>query len=350
MLFKDREFIETKEGLIFCVVGYLHPRDRVIAYLKYLPSAEGRWVSGSQHYRRAMRYYSASEVFRNVKWLEEHYPHYVFNSRILGFKISAIPKKCIRRHYTPNRRLREILVYGPKDALEEKALSLVELLSERSGVPKDAFGLTGSILLKIHNPTFSDIDLVVYGRENSLSVKDALLTLYDEPRSGLTRLRGSTLEQWCLEKAQAYPVSTTEAARIYSRKWSYALYKGTAFSIHPIRLDQEVDAVYGAERFKGLGFAHVKARVERVIEDLYTPYTYSISQVKVEEGEQKWRISKIVSYEGFYGGVIYEGEDIDAYGKVEEVRCFHGEKYLRLVVGSPEANGKDYLKPLNLRD
>ncbi|MEM2882988.1 MAG: hypothetical protein QXJ86_00970 [Nitrososphaerales archaeon] len=350
MQYKDREFIETKEGLIFCVVGYAHPKDRVIAYLKYLPSADGKWGSGSMRYSRAMKYYSASEVVKNIRWLEEHYPQYVFNSRVMGFKISAIPKKYILRHYKPNSRLSEIITKGPNDTLEEKTLNLVNLLSERSGVPKDAFGLTGSILLKIHNPSFSDIDLVVYGRENSLKVRDALLTLYNEPQSGLTRLQGSDLERWCAEKAQAYPISASEAAYIYSRKWGYALYKGTTFSIHPIRLDGEVDFVYGSERFRGLGFARIRACVEHVVEDLYTPYTYQVSSVRVEEGERNWEISKVSSYEGFYGSIAYEGEDIVAYGKVEEVNRKTGEKYLRLVIGSPEANGKDYLKPVRLKN
>jgi predicted nucleotidyltransferase len=348
LLFKDREFIESKEGLIFCVVGYVHPRDRVIAYLKYLPSAEGKWSSGSKHYSRAMKYYSASEVVRNVDWLKKHYPHYVFHSKVFGFKISAVPKQYILRHYIPQKRLEEIIKKGPEDALEQKVLDLVDLLSERSGVPKSYFGVTGSILLKIHNPSFSDIDLVVYGREQSLKVKNAVLSLYDEFSSGLTRLKGATLEKWCLEKAEAYPVSVSEAAAIYGRRWNYALYKGTAFSIHPTRLDQEVESRYGSERFRGLGFARIRARVKKVVEALYTPYIYALSDVKVEEGDLSWRVSEVVSYEGFYGGLAQEGEEVIAYGKVEEVKSSSSKDRLRLLIGSPEAGGRDFLKPLNL--
>jgi predicted nucleotidyltransferase len=348
LLFKDREFIETKEGLIFCVVGYLHPRDRVIAYLKYLPSAEGKWFSGSRHYSRTMRYYSAAEVVRNVGWLKKHYSHYVFHSKVLGFKISAVPKRYIVRHYIPQKRLEEIVEKGPEDALEEKVLELVDLLSERAGVPKSFFGVTGSILLKIHNPSFSDIDLVVYGREQSLRVKAALLSLYEEGSSDLTRLQGAALEKWCLEKAEAYPVSTREAAAIYARRWNYALYKGTAFSIHSTRLDEEVESKYGSERFRGLGFARIRARVKEVLEDLYTPYVYALSEVEVEEGDPSWRVSEAVSYEGFYGGIAQKGEEVVAYGKVEEVKSSSGGYHLRLLIGSPEAGGRDFLKPLNL--
>lgn len=330
------------------MVGYEHPRDRVIAYLKYLPSEEGRWSSGSTHYTRAMRYYSASEVVRNVGWLEKHYPHYVFYSKVLGFKISAVPKACILKHYIPQKRLEEVVKGGPKDVLEQKVLELVDLLSERSDVPKRFFGVTGSILLNLHNPKFSDIDLVVYGREQSLSVKDAVLSLYEERSSGLTRLQGAALEKWCSEKAEAYPVSLSEAAAIYGRRWNYALYKGAAFSIHPTRLDQEVESRYGSKRFKGLGFTRIRARVKKVVEALYTPYIYELSDVKVEEGDPSWRVSEAVSYEGFYGGIAREGEEIIAYGKVEEVRSHSGADRLRLLIGSTEAGGRDFLKPLDL--
>ena len=43
---KDRDFVETVESFLFCVVGYLHPPDKVTAYLKYVPDTEGKWRKG----------------------------------------------------------------------------------------------------------------------------------------------------------------------------------------------------------------------------------------------------------------------------------------------------------------
>ena len=40
---KDRDFVETADGLIWCSVGYLHPHDRYTAYLKYTPAETRRW-------------------------------------------------------------------------------------------------------------------------------------------------------------------------------------------------------------------------------------------------------------------------------------------------------------------
>ena len=59
---KDKDFIETIEGLLFCVVGYLHPPDRYTAYLKYVPSEGGKWKRGETRYARVLPYYHVSQV------------------------------------------------------------------------------------------------------------------------------------------------------------------------------------------------------------------------------------------------------------------------------------------------
>ncbi len=33
----EGDFIETKDGIIFDVKGFLHPVDRTVAYIRYLP-------------------------------------------------------------------------------------------------------------------------------------------------------------------------------------------------------------------------------------------------------------------------------------------------------------------------
>jgi len=49
---KDKDFVETKECLFFCVVGYLHPPDAFTAYLKYRPEAGGRWQRAARSFHR----------------------------------------------------------------------------------------------------------------------------------------------------------------------------------------------------------------------------------------------------------------------------------------------------------
>ena len=58
-------------------------------------------------------------------------------------------------------------------------------------------------------------------------------------------------------------------------------------------------------------------------------------------------IFEVTTYEGLYGGLAEKDERILAYGKLEEVHDLkRGEKYHRVLIGSREAEGRDYIKPL----
>src|SRR5262249_61438269 len=71
---KERDFLETSEGLLFWVVGYLHPPGRSVAYLKYTPAGAGKWARGDVAYRRELPYYHVRHVRRKLEWLEAAAP------------------------------------------------------------------------------------------------------------------------------------------------------------------------------------------------------------------------------------------------------------------------------------
>ncbi|MEM2606995.1 MAG: hypothetical protein QW101_08105, partial [Ignisphaera sp.] len=163
--FRDRDFIETIEGMIFCVIGNVHPKNSVVAYLKYVPYAESsirvKWSRDGVMYGRVLPFYSAIGVQSVIEYLKRNYPHYVVYDEYRNIELIEVEKRWIKKHYRPEERLNEIL-NEPKDSLEQMAKELVTKLSEESGVSLKYFGITGSILLNIHNPSISDIDIVVY--------------------------------------------------------------------------------------------------------------------------------------------------------------------------------------------
>ena len=58
-------------------------------------------------------------------------------------------------------------------------------------------------------------------------------------------------------------------------------------------------------------------------------------------------VDEVVSYESLYAGLAENGEKIQAKGKLEHVvnnRTKHN--YYRVLVGSPEGKGKEYMKLL----
>jgi predicted nucleotidyltransferase len=56
-------------------------------------------------------------------------------------------------------------------------------------------------------------------------------------------------------------------------------------------------------------------------------------------------VTEVVSYEGLYDGLARNGETIQAKGKLEKVveKGTRHEHY-RVLVGSPEGKGKEYIK------
>ncbi len=349
--FADRDFLETLEGLMFCVIGNIHPPDRVIAYLKYVPGYDAghrvKWSKRGTLYGRILPYYSAEGVGRVMEFLEKMYPDYITYDRVLGFKLIEVPKNKIKKHYRPEERLAEIL-RSPADLLEEEVIEIVSILSEKSGVPPTSMGISGSILLKIHNVEFSDIDLIVYGRRESLKVKDALLELYSDPKSGFEMASGSILEKWAENIVKIHPLTLSEARMLYGRdKWNRALFRGRQFSVHPVKREDEVTENYGDRVFRGIGMVKAVARVVDSSDSIFLPATYLVDYVKVVEGPSSRNIVEVTSYEGLYCDLASPGEKILVYGKLEHVRDIRrGEEYHRIVVGSFEAGGRDYIKPL----
>jgi hypothetical protein len=350
--FRDRDFVESVEGLIFCVIGNVHPRDRVVAYLKYVPglysSIRVKWSREGMMYDRILPFYSATGVRNTFDFLKKHYPHYIVFDRYRSIELIEVPKDRIKIHYKPEERLKEILK-EPRDELEALAKEIVEKLSHESGVPLNFFGITGSILLRIHNPLISDIDLVVYGKENAYRVKEALIKLFEDVESSFSRPKGEVLESWAQDIIKIHPLTLDETRLLYGKyKWNRALYKGRQFSIHPVKLENEVVEEWEQKIFKSLGIATIKARVVDSSDSIFMPATYVIEDAKVLEGDEKASKARlVVSYEGLYIDLARPGEEIVARGKLEEVTDLKaGETYYQLTVGVYEAQGKDYIKPV----
>ncbi|MEL9940351.1 MAG: hypothetical protein QW348_08160 [Ignisphaera sp.] len=351
--YRDRDFIETFEGLVFCVIGNIHPRGRVLSYLKYVANLESgvrvKWSRNGVVYGRILPFYSAVGVKSVLEYLKRNHLDYVVFDEYRGVELIEVPENRISIHYKPEERLSQ-MVKEPGDPLERLAVELVSRISNESGVSLENFGVTGSILLRIHNLRYSDIDLVVYGVENSYRVRDALKRLYSRENSGFSLPSGETLESWAAEISRIHPLTVEEAKILYSKyKWNRALYKGRQFSIHPVKLENEVDEVWEQKRFRYRGLATIRAKVVDSRDSIFMPATYLVEDVKVLEGvEEAKKISRIVSYEGLYIDIAREGDEIVAMGKVEEVQDIkRNETFYQLTIGTFEAGGKDFIKPLS---
>jgi len=336
---KDREFVETVEGLLFCVIGYLHPADRYTAYLKYVPASDGKWSRGGTRYSRVVPFYHVSQVENTYDFLRKSYPQYLFRCPVMNITVSSIPHNNVRRYYHPKERLLKLFNEGASDPLEEKLLDLVDLFKTQTGLDRSDFGVTGSILTRHHNPSFSDIDLTIYGSRASNVVKSFV---------NMTRTRGGQIEpyqedemkKWCLARSSRFQLSVEEMSKIAERRWDYCFYNGTYVSLHPIRKDDEITENYGEHIYHQLGIVEGTAEVSNSSESIFLPATYKLENVKLSTF-QKIEVAQLISYEGIFCDVFREGESVEFAGTLEEV--LGAEPFYRVVVGGSGFSGA-YIK------
>jgi len=342
--FRDRDFIQTREDFFFCVVGSVHPPKRVISYIKYVPSETGSWGRGEKKFNRILKKYTIPNLLDTFNFLEQKYPHYLFNSPVDNIKITAVPHQNIKGHFMPEQKLSQLREASQLDSLQETLIRFTRFLEDTNGVSKGSLGVTGSILLDIHQPAFSDIDVTVYGVEASWALHEALT----ENRGNelpIKYLEGNALKEWCIKKSLQYPMSAKEALKIYRRKWNLGVFEGKWVSIHPVKLEHEVPEKYGQNEYIPSGQVSMQAVVSDNTGSLFLPATYYVKDVKFLDSPHLESVTEVVSYEGLYDSLAENGETIHVKGKLERViEKDSNHEHYRVLVGSPEGKGKEYIK------
>lgn len=339
---KDRDFIETLEGLLFCVVGYQHPPDKFIAYLKYSPAASGPWQRSGTAYHRELAFYHAHQVALTIAELEQQYPQYVHDSSVWDMRFSMVPTGRVHTYYTPEARLAELMA-RPLDPLEQATVSVIEEIQRATAIPLSALGVTGSILLGIHSPAFSDIDLTVYGRENAQRLRDVMTGL---DLAGASPMDSAYVAEWCRGVVKHHGLSYAQAHWLISRRWNF-VYFGQGhhtISLHPTRADHEITEAYGEHSYRDVGVARLTATLTAAHDAIFLPAIYQIAAVNFLEGPQV-EIGEICAYEGLFAQIGDAGQRVEARGKLERI---DNSPLHRLVIGSSHPTGSEYLLPVEI--
>jgi predicted nucleotidyltransferase len=333
---KDRDFVETLEGLLFCVVGYLHPPDQVTAYLKYVPDAEGKWKRGETAYSRVISYYDVSQVENTYGFLSESHPVYLYSCPVRNITVSSVPRDHIKTYYRPRERLATIME-GPRDKLEFKLRDLVEILTGLAGLDTRDLGVTGSILTSSHSPEFSDLDLTVYGQKASTALRETLRET--RMNDGVIQpFNASKRKVWSLNRQGRFPLGFEELMEFAERRWNYGEYMDTYFSVHPVRTDSEIAEKYGESTYASIGSMKGCATVADASEAIYLPAIYKLEDVETDSGHE---VAEVASYEGLYADMFYVGERIEFKGILERVE---GKRNIHRVVVGGAGSEPSYIK------
>jgi uncharacterized protein len=275
----DGDTFVTKDGFIMNTFGYEHPDDRVFAFLKYIPAKYKElfnvemltrtWRFGENELFRAEKLYTAKNYQTFIEAFRENFPDYLFFDPTRGKELITAPLNRIEKAFVPRECLVWLMKLPKRDALQAKALEIIELVSKESGVPMKDLGVHGSIALNMHSAE-SDMDFVVYGSENFRRVESAIERMVNSAK--LTYIAGNKIE----------------AARRFVGK-----YEGKIWMYNATKQPQEVTEKYGRYRFIPLESVRFTATVCSDKQTMYRPAIYKISGFKPTDAESELPPEKI---------------------------------------------------------
>jgi len=328
MRVREGDFVESVDRLIFDVKGLVHPKNKVIAFLRYFPEKKGLRGRGKSTYSKV---YSLSERSR---FLSEKFPKYIVYDPVLDEELCEVPVDSVKDHYKPTEKLVELRNSDSLDEIESLALQLAKLLKETANIPWDAIGISGSIMVGLHTPS-SDIDPIVYGSENCRKVHSALRNLLKEKNSAFEPYTLKDLKDLFDFRSKDTVMSYEDFVRSESRKVLQGKFLQRDYFIRSVKDWSEVDEQYGDIRYVNVGYAKVEATVTDDSESIFTPCVYRVSDVRVLEGTQIESVEEIASFRGRFCEQARTGEVVIAQGKVERVRDNRQDReYYRLLIGN----------------
>lgn len=327
----EGDYIETEEGLLFTVKGLSHPKEGVIAFLRYLPDDVGERRRGSQRYKRIYDFDEATEILRRKT------PQFVRHTEQMGLTLQIVPWDKISRVYKPQERLQS-LIESPKTNLERSVVRFASILSSESGVSLENFGVSGSVLIGLATSK-SDIDIVVYGGgEGKLAYKalDELrgkggdISLYDE----------TTVENILKSRWGDTDLDPINLRKIEIKKILHGLFGGTDYFVRLVKRPKEVELEIASRPFCKV---RLRAVISQASESIFTPCTYSVRNCHFLDTDFQTEVSELLSFRGKFTEMAREGDEVEAQGTLEEV-MYQSRTIHRVVLG-----GKgDYLVPVRL--
>lgn len=321
--FRDRDAPIAPEGLIFRTYGYDHPSRGCFCDLEYAPD-----TVYTTHDPRALREDPVNRFYKfyfdgGLRFTKDRFPQYQIKHKALNRCLVGVPVDLIDKILRPDERLRCIL--GKEaDPLTDSLRQIIELVTDNSNLRIRDFGVFGSISHGFHNPEYSDIDLIVYGKKELEELRKTLLELYEG------KLIKNEYEEWTTDmppRNWSYNRYSKEEygwhqkrKLIYSIFLSDALNRAVKVEFEPVRKWSEIENEYQTTiQIKKLG--RVEAKVEVISEEEagFMPSIYQVDVKEIDKNIHPKDLKRVISYMEEFRLQLRDGENGLVIGELEMV-------------------------------
>jgi predicted nucleotidyltransferase len=324
---REGDLLETADNVLFDVKGLVHPPNRVVAFLRYVPNSNGDRERDGIGYRKV---YALSERYA---LLEQTFPQYLVYDRVFNERLCVVPVKAVKKHYQPTNCLRDLRHKDELDAVEMTALRFSELLKEKAKVPWRKIGISGSIAVGLHTPS-SDVDPIIYGSETCRRAYSMLKQMLEDRKSPVKPYGPEELKELFDFRSKDTTTSFEDFVRTDSRKTLQGKFMGRDYFLRFVKNWNEIEEQYGTILYQPVGYAKIKAKVVDDSEAIFTPCCYKIEKAKILEGYHGGSIEEIVSFRGRFCEQAKSGEIVIAHGKVEKLQRAGQREHFRLLLGN----------------
>lgn len=318
-------FVKTLDNLVFEVKGVVHPSDRTIAYIRYVPDVVSpESISGLR---------KIYDLHEREEYLKKYHSEYLWFSEAHGRILQAVPHKRVKQILDPVEHL-AVLRENSSD-LSSATTNLVDLLLEYTNIDRQNIGVTGSQLVGVARET-SDIDLIVFGKIMCNKFYRRLSETYDEiPR--LERYQGELLNEHVKFRWGDLVRYQKFLLEIEKKKILQGVFRGHQFFIRLVKHRQEINEIYGQMVSENLGTLEVQCKITDDQNSIFTPCIYQVESSGYPE------LMRIISYRGRFTEHVLANQIVNIRGKLESVvDSSTGEKYHQLVLGE---SSSDYMIP-----
>ena len=324
MKLRDRDAILTDDGILFRVYGYLHPKGAYVCDPEY--ASPKVFQSTNPRAKRGEKEIVYYKFFADegMKLILNKFPQYTVFYEPLQKCLVGVNEADITEACKPEVGLQRVLQKKPNDVLLKALHDLLNRILSQSGLKTTDFGVFGSLLHGFYHPNLSDLDFIIYGRENMNRLCRALETLYREDsslRNEFDSMKAVESKDW---KFLNY--SLEEYLWHQQRKLIYAYFDSAdagrvvKAEFEPVKSWKEnVNEFNNFARISHAGW--IKA-VAEITDDKDAPYIPSIYQIDVKEvldGPEVPDITRIFSYMEEFRMQAKKGEKVLVEGNLEKV-------------------------------